>query len=516
MRHVAGPVLALLASLASASAAPARAAGLPEVRALWVDAFGAGIRTPEEVDELVLEARRANLNLLFVQVRRRGDALYARGFEPPLDVPGYDPRFDALEHVIRVAHREGLQVHAWVNAMPVWRNEPAPCDARHLLSRHGPAAPGEEMWLTSAPDGATLFPVGTFLDPGHPAVQEYLPRVYANLVRAYDLDGIHFDYIRYPETGDEAGAGPAVGYNPAAVARFRRATGRADTPSPGDEEWMAWRRRQVSHVVRRVFLEAKAARPGLVVSASVIPWGAPPKEGRGFAGTAPMQRVFQDWDAWLKEGILDLAVPMNYARETDERVRAWFDGWVDWERRHPQGGRIVVGLGGYRNTPDGTLAQIARVRRTERGPGLAGVSLFSYRVPAAATDGSERAAEALPGERLLFLAAGTPAAPGAFPSPAPLPRFPWVDSPACGHLAGVVAAATRREADDLEVEVRRTGLFRRTRRLRTDANGFFGVAGLAPGRYRVRLARSRPPRRTAFVTVIAGRVARVDLSSETP
>lgn len=512
MRRLAGPGLLLVALLATSPLPAAPPADPPEIRALWVDAFGPGIRSTEEAEELVLEAKRANLNLLFVQVRRRGDALYTRGVEPPLDVPAYDPRFDALENVIRVAHREGLEVHAWVNAMPVWRNEPPPCDARHVFNRHGPSATGDEMWLTTAPDGATLFPIGTFLDPGHPGVQDYLPRVYANLVREYDLDGIHFDYIRYPETEGSTGRGSAVGYNPAALARFRKATGRTGTPEPGDEEWMTWRRRQVSHVVRRVFLEAKALKPRIVVSASVIPWGAPPTDETDFADAAPMQRVFQDWHAWLEEGILDLAVPMNYARETDDRVRTWFDGWVGWERRHQHGRGTVVGLGGYRNSPDATLAQISRVRRVEGGDRLAGVSLFSYRVPVAGPDGSESAPPAFAGERLFFLSAGTPDSPGAFASAAPLPRLPWVAAPEHGFLAGTVLAASREEADDVEVEIRRTGLFRKTRRVRTDATGFFGVARLAPGRYRVRLAGTETAGTETFVEVTAGTVARAALA----
>jgi uncharacterized lipoprotein YddW (UPF0748 family) len=491
-------------------ARPADPVDAPEVRALWVDAFGAGIRTPDEAEDLVLEAKRANLNLLFVQVRRRGDALYTKGSEPPLDVPAYDPRFDALENVIRVAHREGLQVHAWVNAMPVWRNEPPPCDARHVFNQHGPSASGSEMWMTTAPDGATVFPVGTFLDPGHPDVQAWLPSIYANLVREYDLDGIHFDYIRYPETEGTSGRGSAVGYNPAALARFRKATGRTDTPEPGDEEWMAWRRRQVSLVVRRVLLEAKALKPGIVVSASVIPWGAPPTDERDFADAAPMQRVFQDWHSWLKEGIVDLAVPMNYARESDERVRAWFDGWIAWERRHQHERRTVVGLGAYRNSPDETLAQVARVRRTDGGS-LAGVSFFSYNAPFPRIDPPPPVPP--PGDRLSFLAFGTPDTPGAFPAPASLPRLPWIEAPDHGFVAGIVSAATREEADDVEVEIRRTGLFRKTRRVRTDANGFFGTAGLAPGIYRVRLAGTRNPGGTALVAVTPGRVARADLSA---
>jgi uncharacterized lipoprotein YddW (UPF0748 family) len=483
----------------------------PEVRALWVDAFAAGIRSASEAEELVLSAKRANVNLLFVQVRRRADALYTRGFEPPLDDPAYDPGFDALENVLRAARREGLAVHAWVNAMPVWRNAPPPCDARHLYHRHGPSATGDDLWLTTSPEGGTTFPVGTFLDPGHPAVQEYLAAVYANLVRQYDLDGIHFDYIRYPETETALPRGAAVGYNPAALARFRRASGRTDTPAPADEAWTAWRRLQVSHVVRRVSLEAKSVKPGLVVSAAVIPWGEPPVDGPSFADAVPMQRVFQDWHAWLKDGFLDLAVPMNYAREGDERFRGWFDGWLAWESRHQHDRRIAVGLGAYRNSPDQTLAQIERVRTVEGPAPLAGVSIFSYAAPAPRPDPATGAPAPWPGERLSFLSSGTPDTPGAFPEPAPLPSLPWIERPTLGSIAGVLSAASREEADEVEVEIRRTGLLHRTHRVLTDANGFFGLANLEPGTYRVRLAGPASARAEVYADVAPGRVSRADL-----
>src|SRR6266540_1434839 len=154
-----------------ASAAPARA---QEFRALWVDAFHEGIRSAREADDLVAAAKRANLNALFVQVRRRGDALYTKGVEPPLDDPAYDPSFDALAYIVDAGHRGGLQVHAWINAMPVWRDEAPPRDPRHLFNRHGLTASGDDNWLTASPAGDRKFPVGYFLDPGHPAAAEYL------------------------------------------------------------------------------------------------------------------------------------------------------------------------------------------------------------------------------------------------------------------------------------------------------------------------------------------------------
>jgi uncharacterized lipoprotein YddW (UPF0748 family) len=268
----------------------------PELRALWVDGFHAGIRSPQEVAQLVADAKQAHINTLIVQVRRRGDALYTRSFEPPVQDPLYDGMFDGLAAVLDAAHREGIEVHAWINAMPIWRGEAPPSDPRHVFNRHGPAQTGEENWLTRSPDGGWKFPVGYFLDPGHPGAAAYLTEVYLNIIRNYPVDGIHFDYIRYPETEERLERGAGVGYNETSLARFRRATGRTDTPAPFDECFTEWRRQQVTQLVRRVYIETKALKPHLKVSAATIAWGKPPRSERDFLDMSPGQRIFQDWN----------------------------------------------------------------------------------------------------------------------------------------------------------------------------------------------------------------------------
>ena len=139
-------VLLLLVLGGAATPSPAQP---PEIRALWVDGFHAGIRSAAEAQQLVTDATRLHVNTLFVQVRRRGDALYASTLEPPLDDPAYDPRFDALALVVREAHAAGIQVHAWINAMPVWRDQAAPRD--HTFAR------SKLSWVTIA-DGLPAYP----------------------------------------------------------------------------------------------------------------------------------------------------------------------------------------------------------------------------------------------------------------------------------------------------------------------------------------------------------------------
>jgi uncharacterized lipoprotein YddW (UPF0748 family) len=451
----------------------------PEIRGLWVDAFHEGIRSPAEIDALIAAASRAHLNTLFVQVRRRGDALYTKGVEPPLDDPAYDPAFDALAYVVAAAHAAGIQVHAWVNAMPVWRDEPPPRDARHVFNRHGPDAPGEDNWFTASPAGSHKFPVGYFLDPGHPAAAAYLADIYLNLVRNYEVDGIHFDYIRYPETDERIPRGAGVGYNAVNLARFRRFIRRGDTPSPGDEAWMAWRRQQVTNLVRRISIEAKAIKPKIKISAALIPWGQPPTSEKNFVNAAPMQRIYQDWHQWMKDGLIDLAVPMNYATETDARVRSWFDGWIKWEKRHTHGRQLAVGLGAYRNTPEATLAQLERVRKPEGRGAADGVSFFSYAVPGGPP--------AVAGNSLAFLVEGAASRPGPFAHAATVPPMRWIDDPRQGWIAGTVTAGAQAGADTVVVKVKRAGFrpFSRAIRVWTDGNGYFGLTNVKPGRYRV-------------------------------
>jgi uncharacterized lipoprotein YddW (UPF0748 family) len=511
-------ILSAMALAAPAAAqTPSSPSDPPEIRALWVDAFHAGIRTPQEAEDLVAAAKQSNLNTLFVQVRRRGDALYLKGVEPPLDDPAYDPSFDALAHIIDVAHREGVQVHAWINAMPTWRDEFAPKDARHIFNRHGPSMPGEENWFTASPTGNYKFPVGYFLDPGHPAAAAYLADIYLNVVRNYGVDGIHFDYIRYPETEDALPRGSGVGYNAVALARFQRATGRTDVPQPGDEQWMAWRRQQVTNLVRRISIEAKALNPKIKISAALIPWGRPPTGEKDFVDVAPMQRIFQNWHEWMHDGLIDLAVPMNYAQETNERNRGWFDGWIAWEKQHKHGRQLAVGLGAYRNTPEHLVAQIARVRAPAKKARADGVSFFSYavpRLPPQVAPGSDLPATPDPAAagptRLAFLASGLGNGPGPFARPAPVPAMPWIDRPERGWIAGVLHTRTPVEADAAQVKVKRTGfpLFRRTKTVSADGNGYFGLTNVKPGRYRVWLPGTS---RSTIVTVERGKVARADL-----
>jgi uncharacterized lipoprotein YddW (UPF0748 family) len=473
--------LLLLVALAVSAAAAERG----EFRAVWVDGFNAGIRTPEEADKLVAEAKAANLNALIVQVRRRGDSFYSKSLEPPVEDPPYSPEFDALAYLLEKAHAAGLEVHAWMNAMPLWRKSAAPPrDPRHVFNTHGPNAAGRDNWLTRSPQGDTIFPVGYFLDPGHPDAAGHIAGVVRNLVQNYKVDGIHLDYIRYPETEK----GMTVGYNEVSLERFRKRYGitAADPPANDDPRWCDWRREQVTNLVRRIYLEASEINPPCKVSAAVITWGDGPAGPKDWPRSNAYSRIYQDWQAWLKEGILDLAVPMNYFRQSDARTRSFYQHWLAFESRNKQGRQLAVGLGAYLNSPEDNLTQLHMALdplRSNKKRAVDGISFFSYN-----------------GRAKIM-----PQLPAIFPAPAPVPAMKWKEKPTRGHLCGLLAGA-----DGARVEIQRKRWWGwSSHTVRTDGNGFFGAVHLPPGNYRLKLPGRPTP--SGPLRVQAGRVTRVPI-----
>lgn len=352
----------------------------PELRAVWVDAFHDGFKTRQQVDELVAWARRANLNALFVEVRRRGDAYYLKSLEPRAEDPDFAPDFDALQYLIDQAHKgpQRLQVHAWLATLPIWWQRDAPPAApNHAFNLHGLQADADQTWLMYRDDGEAWAGNDAsgiyYLDPGNPDVQAYTAEVYLNLLRNYDVDGIHLDQVRYYE-GDAL----RWGYNPTSVARFNADLGRDPTsqPDPTDPDWIAWRRDQVTALVRRVYTEAKAIKPDVAVTAAVVTWGRGPLTLGDWQRQPPYAAVLQNWQAWLQEGIVDYLLPMNYYRENNEQA-GWFDNWTQWQVTYASKHGIVLGLGSYLNSEDGVFAQLGRARAL----GALGVALYSYAVP---------------------------------------------------------------------------------------------------------------------------------------
>lgn len=442
----------------------------PQIRALWIDAFQEGLKTPEQIDHLIATAHAAHINTLIPQVRRRADAYFLSSVEPRTEDPAVPAGFDPLGYLLEQAHARGMEIHAWGPVYPAWRWDEYPKNPAHPWNVHGPKASGRADWSTYTFDGESTF----YFDPGHPDVPDHLTSAFMEMIRRYPVDGIHLDYIRYDERG--------YGYNPTALERFAAQTGRTDRPALNDPQWRAWRRHQVTQMVRRLYLEAIAIRPSVKVTAAVITWGDPPNAERPWEQSSPYVRTDQDWRAWLEEGILDLAYPMNYFREYRPEHRQWLNDWLEFEKDHQYGRQIAPGPGIFLNYVDDGLAQVERaLAPSQQGNRAAGFALYCW--GGATIEGRQPQPEQLeelprkphpydPGAReRLFAELGR-----RLGGPAPIPPMPWKEQPEVGYIAGKVPGCD-------SITVTADGPVRWT--VQTDATGWFGFTNLPPGRYTV-------------------------------
>lgn len=468
----------------------------PSFRAFWVDAYHPGIKSPAEVDRLIADVHAANANTILAQVRRRGDAYYNRSSEPRAAELRKQPGYDPLAYLVQAAHaaRPRIEVHAWLAMLPVATASAPPTAPEHLYFRHGPDAVGDAMWLSMAEDGALVVEDTFSLDPGHPDAAQYLVNVALNLVRRYGVDGLHFDRIRY--------AGAQFGYNPVSVRRFCAQTAAPNRPAPADPAWQQWRRDQVTHLMRQLYLEAVALRPRIKISAAVIPWGAGPTNEAAWQHSSAMTAVFQDWLGWLREGIIDMVIPMNYDREADARQRQWFDAWIEWEKNLGTDRHLAVGIGAFLNDIEGTVDQARRaLAPSASGGAVQGVAFYSY----AGVSKANQPPDA------LFSALAQPDAAGASPlftSAVKPPAMPWKTRPATGHLGGTVRYADGRPGDGLTVRL--GGPAERT--LTVSGASFYGAAGLPPGIYDVSVQRGAEVLTVELADVEAGRVTTLDIT----
>lgn len=353
----------ILTLLLSLNFALTHAADMPkrELRAVWLTTLN-GLDWPQtkatsattrqqQQQELCLildQLKAANINTVLLQTRVRGSVIYPSDIEP-WDVAltgryGGDPGYDPLRFAIAEAHRRGMELHAWVVTIPCFKQAVArQMGKRSVLGTHPSLCRRhDDMW---------------YLDPGLPGTADYLAAICREIVSRYDVDGIHFDYIRYPEG--------AATFNDAATYR-RYGGGRSKA---------AWRRNNITRIVRRIYEETHAAKSWVRVSSSPVGKYADLSRfpSRGWNAR---DAVHQDAEGWLRQGIHDILFPMMY-----------FDGnhfypfAADWQEQSC--GRLVApGLGIYFMDPsqkDWPLSAIQRQLSFLRSEGLAGQCYFRSR-----------------------------------------------------------------------------------------------------------------------------------------
>lgn len=347
---------------------------------LWILCEGSQrvLENPDRFPALFADAKALGATDLFVQVYRGGRAWFDSSFADasPYTSMRSQNGFDTLQRLIDEAHAAGFRVHAWVNVFSLAQNRNAPIlavlgpQAVHV-DRKGRSLLEYPAFEVPSPDReyTRMGTPGIYLDPGAPGVRSYLVKTFAELVSRYPaLDGLHFDYIRYPDVlpfipGSRFGVGLDFGYGEATRAQFRTETGltapfRDD--SSNANRWDQWRRDQVTALIRDLRNVAKPLHPSLKYSAAV--WAYP---DIGYLA------LYQDWRTWLDKGLLDFAVPMLYSMDDtllQHRIREF--------ALAPQSTQIWVGLGSYlfAENPSRAVVQIKMVRDAK----AAGYALFSW------------------------------------------------------------------------------------------------------------------------------------------
>lgn len=326
------------------------------VRAIWVTRWD--YTRSADITKIMDNCARAGFNTVMFQVRGEGTVFYRSKIEPwSEDIGGRDPGFDPLQVACQEAHRRGLSLHAWVNVIPGWRGKEPPANPRQLYNAHP-----DWFWRDSA---GRRQPLGWYvsLNPLYPEVRRHLVAVMREIVEGYAVDGLHLDYVRFPnEWNDSYPAGatvPDYPRDPRTLAMFRRATGK--TPDTAPAAWNAWRTAAITQVVRDVRVMTRRVKPQIALTAAV---GASMDEAK--------RLHFQDVRQWIQERLVDAVFPMNYESDLFVYSRR-LDEWSSVKARVP----VITGV--MFDKRDGRLvaAQVDRAARsTEHFCAFAYNSLF--------------------------------------------------------------------------------------------------------------------------------------------
>lgn len=303
-----------------------------EVRAVWLTTIG-GIDWPStyahdgmgiaaqqrQLTNMLDRLKAAGINTVLLQTRVRATTIYPSDIEPwdgcLSGRPGVSPGYDALQFAIDECHRRGMELHAWVVTIPVGKWNTYGC--RQLRNRYGRLIQriGEEGYM----------------NPESPTTAHYIADICEEITRKYDIDGIHLDYIRYPET---------------------------------------WRGRMnpeyITDIVRAIRQRVKFYKPWVKLSCSPIGKYDDLSRYRSNGWNA-RSRVAQDAQGWLRDGLMDQLYPMMYFAGNN-----FYPFAIDWQEQS-YGRQVISGLGIYmlhpreRNWP---LDEVKRQMNTVRQIGL--------------------------------------------------------------------------------------------------------------------------------------------------
>jgi uncharacterized lipoprotein YddW (UPF0748 family) len=300
-----------------------------------------------ELRAILDRAASLKLTAILLQVRPMSDALYASSKEPwsqfLTGTQGTSPGYDPLAFAITEAHARGIELHAWINPFRAASNAKARLAANHVAKQR--------------PEWVRRYGAQLWVDPGEPAAREYVLGVIADLVRRYDLDGVHIDDYFYPYPVKGGASFP----DDASWQRFGVKTGlsRAD-----------WRRENINDFVRSMYRTVKSTKSAVQVGISPFGIWRPGIPDGTEAQLDAYGHLFADSRKWLAEGWCDYMSPQLY---WSIKGKQSFPLLLDWWRSQSRGKPIWPGLAvdriGSGRPAQEIIDQIALTRRGTNSPG---------------------------------------------------------------------------------------------------------------------------------------------------
>ena len=345
-----------------------------EFRGAWVASVSnidwpsrPGLSTWQQQSELRAILDRAvqlNLNAVLLQVRPAADALYDSPYEPwsayltGTEGRPPEPYYDPLRFAVEEAHARGLELHAWFN----------PYRARHPSAKGAHARTHVSI---AHPGLVRSYGHYEWMDPGEPAVIAQTLRVMLDVVKRYDVDGIHIDdyFYPYPELGPDSVVVPFP--DSSSYARYLRTGGRLDRDD--------WRRHNVDTLIQQIYQRTKAIKPWVKVGIS--PFGIwRPGNPASIAGFDSYQKLYGDSRRWLREGWVDYFTPQLYwpIAQTAQSYTTLLGWWLGENVKHRHiwpGHNASRAAAGGTWSPDELNAQV----RATRASGATGDIFFSMR-----------------------------------------------------------------------------------------------------------------------------------------
>lgn len=327
-----------------------------EFRAAWIATVAninwpskAGLSSAQQQQEAIALLdflKDHNYNAVIFQVRPQADALYESDLEPwsvyltGVQGKAPEPYYDPLQFWIEAAHDRGLELHVWLNPYRAHHSTGGKMTEASIVKTHPELVVGLKngMW---------------WMDPSKKGTQDHTSAVVMDILKRYDIDGVHFDDYFYPYASYNKGEDFPDAASYAIYQKDGGTLSRAD-----------WRRDGVNQFVKRIYSEIKAEKPE--VKFGISPFGIfRPGFPKSIAGMDQYNELYADARLWLNEGWIDYYSPqlywkINQVKQSFPVLLGWWEG-ENHHRRHLWPG-INIDFGGDALNLDETLNQIMLTR----------------------------------------------------------------------------------------------------------------------------------------------------------